>query len=98
MQVLVSVRPENGRFVARLGDSDRYKADGDTAAAAVAGLRREVERLARGGELLSFDLPVGVEPPTLPQQEDPEYQEFMRDIVDEIYRARDEEKAREFPE
>ena len=97
MQLLVSVRPENGWFVARLGDSDRYKMDGDTAAAAVAALRREVERLVRGGELVLLDVPVVIEP--MPKREpDPLYQEHMRDIVAEIYRARDEEKAREFPE
>lgn len=97
MQVLVSVRPENGRFVARLNDSDRYKADGATAESAVAALRREFERLVRGGELVFLDVPTLVVQPTS-RQLDPMYQEHMRELVAEIYRARDEEKAREFPE
>jgi methionine synthase II (cobalamin-independent) len=98
MQVFVTVRPENGRYVARLSDSDQYKADGDTAAAAVATLRREVERLVRGGELVFLDVPaVPIAQPAI-EPLNPEYREHMREIVAEIYRARDEEKAREFPE
>jgi hypothetical protein len=98
MQVLISVRPENGRFVARLGDSDRYRMDGDTAAAAVAALQRELARIARGGELVLVDVSV-VETKPQPMAERSEaHKELLRQITADAYRARDEEKAREFPE
>jgi hypothetical protein len=98
MQLLVSVRPENGRFVARLGDSDRYKMDGETAAAAVAALRQELQRIARGGELVYVDVPVEDSPPPPLVEADEDEKELMRQIVEEAYRYRDELKAAEFPE
>ncbi len=98
MQVLISVRPENGRFVARLGDSDRYQMDGDTASAAVAALQRELARIARGGELVVVDVPMAVAPLPSPTEADEDEKELMRQVVAEAYRYRDELKAAEFPE
>lgn len=98
MQVLISVRPENGRFVARLGDSDRYRMDGDTAAAAVAALQQELARIARGGELLFVDVPVVSSPPPPRAERSEAHKELLRQIAADAYRARDEEKVREFPE
>jgi hypothetical protein len=98
MQVLVSVRPENGRFVARLADSDRYRMDGETAASAVAALQRELERIARGGELVFVDVPEVSIPVTARPERSESHKELLRQITAEAYRARDEEKAREFPE
>ncbi len=97
MQMFVTVRNENGRYVARLQNDDRYKAEGTTANEAVEKINREVERLVSRGEIRFVDIPV---PQTVPAslggtfRDDP----TLREIVADAYRYRDELKTAEFPE
>lgn len=97
MQLLVSVRPENGRFVANLhGDTD-IRGDGTTEDAAVVALEVELERRQRSGELRLIRFPK-VAVTDLVGTYSGEEAEVLREICAEAYRQRDEEKAREFPE
>jgi hypothetical protein len=93
MTVPVWVEQQNGTFIATVLGVPDLRADGPTANSAVAALRTLLRESRARGELVFVDIP---EPPRRPYTEDE--LEVTREMVAEIYRERDEEKRREFPE
>jgi hypothetical protein len=54
-------------------------------------------RIARGGELVFVDVPLAAPVESRPERSEA-HKELLRQIAADAYRARDEEKALEFPE
>lgn len=99
MNVAVWVEQQNGKCVASVLGAPQLRAVGDTRERAVAALRSEVETHLSAGELLFLDVePQGLLALAGKYQNDPLWIESWKEIEAEIYRQRDEEKLREFPE
>ena len=97
MTIPVWVEQQNGRFTATVLGAPQLRAVGPTKDDAVAALRSSLNERAATGELTTLDVPVpAAELPVRHYTED-ELAE-MREQVAEIYRERDEQKRREFPE
>lgn len=96
MSLPVTVRQENGEFVARLFGDDNHKATGATADEAMERLTPVAHRLANAGELRRIDVPIPLHFTRRVWTE--EEREHMREVVAEIYRERDAQKAAEFPD
>lgn len=94
MSVPVWVEQTNGRFVASAAGHPQVRAEADTRDAAVEYVRRMIADRTAAGELVFVD-------PTTPPSPTPwteEERAIMRQVVADIYRERDAQKAAEFPE
>ena len=100
MQVTLVVAAENGHYRASVFGAPDEAATGDTRAAAVEALRVRLLTRAAVGELVTVDIePKGVLAlANSKYKDDPMWHAFWDETVANIYRERDEEKAREFPE
>ncbi len=99
MNVPICVMPENGVFCASLLGKSETNAAGATPEAAVAALRRVLQQQVVNGELAFINIePRGLERLGEKFKDDPAWHAYWDDIVTEIYRERDEQKKREFPE
>jgi hypothetical protein len=97
MTIPVWVEQQNGRFSASVLGSPQLRATGGTKDEAVAALIAELNEKQRSGELVLVNLPTPV--PMAPRRQLSEEEiEETREMVAEIYRERDEQKRREFPE
>lgn len=91
--VPVWVEQKDGTFTATVLGSPHLRAEGPTAGVAVQTLRAALGDGRLRGDLVFVDVP---EPPRRPYTE--EELEVTREMLAEIYRERDEQKRREFPE
>ncbi|MCZ2340306.1 MAG: hypothetical protein LC104_00745 [Bacteroidales bacterium] len=99
MNVAVWVEQQNGKCVASVLGAPQLRAVADTRERAVAALRSEVETHLSAGELLFLDVePQGLLALAGRYEQDDAAREQWDEIITEIYRQRDEEKLREFPE
>ncbi len=92
--VPVWVERRDGAFTASVLGAEKLAATAASRDAAVAALVADLGARQSRGELVVVTLP----PPPQPTPHTPEEKEYLDEIVRDIYRARDEEKAREFPE
>lgn len=93
MTVPVLVESQNGTFTASVLGNPAVKATGPTKDAAVTALTADLIEKQGRGELVLVNLP------PLPRRPLSEEEiEATREMVAEIYRRRDRQKAREFPE
>jgi hypothetical protein len=99
MTLPVWVEQRNGRFTASVAGDPRLQADGTTKEEAVLALKMAIDEYRDRGELVLVNMhgftaaELAARPPLSEEEE-----EAWREIVDEIYRERDAQKAREFPE
>lgn len=85
----------NGRFTASVLGSPHVAAEGATKEQAVATVTAQLQSRMTAGEVVLVNIP----PAPLPfRQVSPEDAAAMREMCAEIYRARDAQKAAEFPE
>lgn len=94
MEIPVIVSRENGHYVASLLGNASVRAEGATREVAVASLSSELSVRANRGELVWIPMPRG----TLQlgsHEFAPEETADFREMVEDIYRARDEQKADE---
>ena len=85
----------NGKFTASVLGSPHVAAEGATKELAVATVTAQLQSRMTAGEVVLVDVPQG--PPPARRYTDEEI-EVLREQVAEIYRARDAQKAAEFPE
>ena len=86
MSFPVLVQAANGKFAANVVGAPEIRGVGKTRSAAVAALKKEIERKIDGGELLSLEIePVGVTALAGTFKDDP----TLDEIVKEAYRQRD---------
>lgn len=97
MTVPVWVEQQNGTFTASVLGSPQLRADGNTKEEAVATLVSGLGERQTRGELVLVNLPTPAVGPVHPPPSAEEI-EATREMVAEIYRERDEQKRREFPE
>lgn len=91
----VLIESVNGRYQASLLGSPGFHTEAATKEEAVMALQAEMSGRATRGEVVWVDVPkLGVSDLAGRYGYDP----YLDEIVAEIYRQRDEEKAREFPE
>jgi hypothetical protein len=99
MSIAVWVEQTNGKFTASVPGAPAFRAVADTKDAAVAALRAQLESRVSAGELVFVDVePKGVLALAGKYKDDPDWQTMWKEIEEQAYRERDEEKAREFPE
>jgi uncharacterized NAD(P)/FAD-binding protein YdhS len=99
MQLPVWVEQQNGRFTATVLGAPQLRADGATKEEAVTALRAALTVRVVAGELVFVDAePKGLVTLAGRYADDEEAREMWDEIVTEIYRQRDEQKAQEFPE
>jgi hypothetical protein len=97
MTIPVLVEQQNGRFTATVLGAPQLRADGSTREEAVTVLRANLSARAASGELVTVELPAPAVP--FPDRHYTEEElEAIREMTAEIYRERDEQKRREFPE
>ncbi len=94
--VPVWVEQLNGTFTATVLGATGLAASAGTKEQAVSALVADLTARQTRGELVMVTLPQPQ--PLPPPQRSPEEEEYLHEIVRDIYRARDEEKDREFPE
>ena len=97
MTIPVWVEQTNGRFTATVLGAPQLRADGPSKEQAVAALRADLNARAASGELVTLDVP---DPSAAfpPRRYTEDELADMRETLAEIYRNRDEQKRREFPE
>lgn len=91
----VWVEQTNGTFTARVLGATGLAASAATREQAVSALVADLAVRQTRGELVMVNVPPA---PAAPHGHTPEDRDYLDEIVRDIYRARDEEKAREFPE
>ena len=97
MKLLVSIRPENGHFVASLPGDERLRAEGGTRENAISSLLILLDQTRTEEELIEVEWPRrGLL--SLAGSVKGEAAEALREIVADAYRLRDEQKAAEFPQ
>ena len=96
MSVPVWVEQTNGRFVASAVGHPSVRAEADSREAALAAVRVKLADRTAAGELVFIDLPPAARLPVRPLT--PHEIELTREMVAELYRERDAQKAAEFPE
>jgi hypothetical protein len=96
MTIPVWVEQTNGAFTASVLGGARLKATADSREEALRKLSVLVDVCVRRGTLVFLDLP-DLATPVPPREPTLEEIEATREMVAEIYRQRDEEKALEFP-
>jgi hypothetical protein len=92
----VWVEQQNGTFTATVPGVPKLIATAGTRDEAVSALVTDLTARQSRGEIVMVALPQPSPPP--PRHHTPEEQEYLDEMVRDIYRARDEEKRREFPE
>lgn len=97
MSVPVWVEHQNGKFTATVLGAPEVRAEGVTKDEAVAAVRARLAERSLAGELV-FVEPQGIEALAGRYAEDEISRQAWEEVVAEIYRQRDEEEAREFPE
>lgn len=91
----ILVQPTDGRFQASVLGSPAISADGATKEEALDALRASINQRLAKGELVLLDVPYrAVTDFAGLFKDDP----TLKEIVEEIYRERDAQKAAEFPE
>jgi hypothetical protein len=98
MTVSVWVEQQDGTFVASVPGVPQLRATGETRDAAIRALSEIVRVFQARGMLVAVnlpDVPVTATPRPQPTEEE---REAWREVVAGIYRERDEQKRREFPE
>lgn len=99
MTVPVCVEQLNGTFTASVLGAPAVKACGATKDDAVAALRSEMNARQSAGELSFIELETkGLQTLAGRYATDEVAREMWDELVTEIYRQRDEQKAQEFPE
>lgn len=93
----VLVEPLDGRYQASVPGAPGLRAEGATRDEAVAALRADLDARYARGELVWVDPPTITNPPP-PRRFTQEEIEATREMVAEMYRARDAQKVAEFPE
>lgn len=93
----VLVETNGGGFRASVYGAPAIAADGATREEAVETLRTDLVARAGRGELVWLDIPKAI-PSDFVGRYTEEEAEITRKVVADIYRERDEQKAREFPE
>jgi hypothetical protein len=95
MTIPVLVEQSNGKFVASVLGASQVSAEGATREQAVAAVSAQLQARMTAGEVVVVDIPpVTVSVPRYTAEEI----EILREQTAEIYRARDAQKAAEFPE
>jgi hypothetical protein len=98
MSIAVWVEQTNGKYTASVPGEPAFRAVADSKDAAVAALKAQLESRVTAGDLVFVDVePKGVLALTGKYKDDPEWQAVWKEIEEQAYRERDEEKAREFP-
>ncbi len=98
MTIPVWVEQQNGKFKASVLGVTQLQATGATRDAALLAVRDLVLIRMHQGTLVFLDIPsIQLAEPRHPQPSEEEL-EATREMLAEIYRERDEEKLREFPE
>jgi hypothetical protein len=91
----ILVQPQHGRFLASVLGSSEMAAEGATKEEALTALRANIDQRFAKGELVLLDVPYrAVTDFAGLFRDDP----TLDEMVKEIYRERDAEKAAEFPE
>lgn len=91
----VWVEQRNGKFVATAIGAPQVTADGATKELAVAAVTSQLQTRMTAGEVVLVDVP----DPAVPSAEtNPDVSAAWRELCAEIYRERDAQKAREWPE
>jgi hypothetical protein len=99
MTIPVWVEQQNGRFTATVLGAPQVRADGATKDEAVTALQAALTNRVVAGELVFIDTePKGLISLAGRYAEDEVSREMWDELVTEIYRQRDEQKAQEFPE
>lgn len=93
----VTVELVGGGFRASVFGNPTVSADGATRDEAIGRLRTDLRGRADRGELVWVDVPTAV-PGDFAGRYTAEEADLARQMVADIYRERDEQKAREFPE
>jgi hypothetical protein len=99
MSVPVWVEQQNGKFTATVLGAPQVRAEGSTREEAIRALRATIAGYRDRGQLVLLDVygftaaELAARPPLTAEEE-----EAWREVVAGIYRERDEQKAREFPE
>ena len=99
MSVPVWVEQQNGKFTATVLGAPQVRADGPTREEAIRALQAAIAGYRDRGQLVLLDAygftaaELAARPPLSEEEK-----EAWQEVVAEIYRERDEQKAREFPE
>lgn len=96
MSIPVWVEQTNGTFSASVYGTPALRAEGETKDAAIAALLSSLNDSHRGGEIVWVDMPASG--PARPGPLTPEEAEAWHEVVESIYRERDEQKRAEFSE
>jgi hypothetical protein len=94
--VPVRVEQQNGTFTASVLGAETLAATAETKDLAVSTLVADLTARQSRGELVMVTLPQPFAPAV--RERTPEERDALDEMLAEIYRARDEEKRREFPE
>ena len=97
MTIPVWVEQQNGKFTASVPGVPQLKATADTRDDAIRSLSQLVQVCVRRGALVLVEMPEFSTMPVPHRVPTEEEIEATREMVAEIYRQRDEEKALEFP-
>jgi hypothetical protein len=98
MNMPVWVEQQDGKFTASVLGSSRLRATGETREDAIRALSQLIQVCQRRGALVVVNMPEVPVADVPRRQWSEEEAEATREMLEEIYRYRDELKAREFPE